>query len=580
MSIEVVSRELARFIQGSSSEALILRGLWGVGKTFLWQSLVEKASRDLNLGCEYYAYVSLFGVADLEALKNSILISRVKSSDIASRQGKSFNPREILKNVEKLPKVREWTGGLASSLAFLGIRDTLICFDDLERRGEGFDFREIFGLMSILKEHRNCRIVIIANEDTLDEASLVNFRRNSEKLVDINLELVQNPENAFNCVFLPQTPHRSLLHEFCLSLEIVNIRILQRLQRFMNGLAALLRETEEDVVRNVLSSLVLFVWCFYDKSDTAPTFEYLKDLNINRFIKMDQQSESEKEWNRLLREYGYRYTDEMDSLLASYIERGYLDEEAMRTEIEERNQNSKERAGQQYFRKAWDIYLDSFDDNEEEFAKALVDGFRGNMVYLTLQELDQVAFVLRKIERGRVADQLIGDYFQLRSGDIAKLKSGTRLTYSPEDVRLAQLLAETLAAISDTRSLGDVIKHITASNGWSFEDEEILVGAEIEDYCTFFRTDRSRQLRSYVKRCLDFGRYAGPSQRHKLIATKAESALRMLATENRINRLRVEALYGVSLEGSDQSEEGEVPAGDHTSVAEESAEVEDDFPST
>jgi hypothetical protein len=77
----------------------------------------------------------------------------MKASRIAGGHGSTaFNPKEILKSIEQLPKIREWTGGQATALAFTGIKDTLICFDDLERKGEGLGFREIFGLASSLKE--------------------------------------------------------------------------------------------------------------------------------------------------------------------------------------------------------------------------------------------------------------------------------------------------------------------------------------------------------------------------------------------------------------------------------------------
>src|SRR4051794_36848323 len=184
MSLQAIKGAVEQFIRDSRSDLLVLRGRWGVGKTFFWQSLVKEAGAAHSFGREYYGYVSLFGVTDIEALKNLILVSIGFASDVAKGDGKSFNIKKAMKDIERLPKVREWTGGLASEVAFLAIRDALICFDDLERKGDGLDFKDIFGLVSILKGQKNCKVILILNEDTLSDEDKESFRRHGEKLVD------------------------------------------------------------------------------------------------------------------------------------------------------------------------------------------------------------------------------------------------------------------------------------------------------------------------------------------------------------------------------------------------------------
>jgi hypothetical protein len=389
----------------------------------------------------------------------------------------------------------------------------------------------------------------------LADESRESFRRNSEKLVDIKLEFVQTPENAFDCVFDLNALHRPILSELCLKLGIVNIRILQRLQRLALGLVPLLRKSEEDVVRDVLSSLALFVWCFYDKSGAAPAFDYVKALNVNRYVEIEHSKDNSEEraWNRLLREYGYLHTNDIDLLLINYVERGYLDAEALSIQLSERNEASQREAGRQYHRDVWNLYLNSFDDNEEEFVRALIEGFRAKMAHLTLNELDQTVVTLRKFDRDEAANHLVGEYLALHRDELSKLKSTAGLVFPLRDAQLAQRLDELISAIPKARDLSEIVKRITVTHSFHPDDITFLANAPIEDYYTFFRTERSPELRSYVKQCLEFGRDA-TSEQGKLIARKATDALRSLASESRINRVRAEVLYGISLHDDNPSE--------------------------
>ncbi len=47
---------------------------------------------------------------------------------------------------ENVPALREYTGGIASQAVFMLLRNTLICLDDLERRGDGLAIKDVMGL--------------------------------------------------------------------------------------------------------------------------------------------------------------------------------------------------------------------------------------------------------------------------------------------------------------------------------------------------------------------------------------------------------------------------------------------------
>jgi Cdc6-like AAA superfamily ATPase len=79
MSTKIVEGEIKRFLAGSDAEVLCIKGKWGVGKTFAWMQYLREAEKHDRLSLTKYAYVSLFGLNDLEALRYAIFESTVET---------------------------------------------------------------------------------------------------------------------------------------------------------------------------------------------------------------------------------------------------------------------------------------------------------------------------------------------------------------------------------------------------------------------------------------------------------------------------------------------------------------------
>src|SRR5262245_14559836 len=112
--------------------------------------------------------------------------------------------------------------GMTNAAAFLTVNNTLICFDDLERKGRNLDMIDILGLVSLLKEQRNCKILIILNDESLQGKEKEEFSRHSEKLIDLELEFAQSSQEAFNCVFSKTDKYYDFIAEKCHKLDIDN----------------------------------------------------------------------------------------------------------------------------------------------------------------------------------------------------------------------------------------------------------------------------------------------------------------------------------------------------------------------
>ncbi len=103
------------------------------------------------------------------------------------------------------------------------------------------------------------------------------------------------------------------------------------------------------------------------------------------------------------------------------------------------------------------------------------------------------------------------------------------------------------AETAETRSLSEVVKEISSTKGWGSKDEEVLSNATVDEYYLFFKSEVSEHLAAYIDTCLQFGRFADASERQKRIAAHAIEALKLIATESRLNEIRVKR-FGILLD--------------------------------
>jgi Cdc6-like AAA superfamily ATPase len=179
MSTELVEKEIARFLASPDAEVLCLRGKWGVGKTYSWNEFLKQAQRQKRVALKSYSYVALFGLESLDQLKYAIFENsvgtdsvgvepsldtlRTNTASVASRLG-----RKSWSVLQHLPKVKDFAAAV-QSLSFLSVRNTIICIDDLERKGGHLPTKDVLGLISQLKDQRKCKVALILNADELEE---------------------------------------------------------------------------------------------------------------------------------------------------------------------------------------------------------------------------------------------------------------------------------------------------------------------------------------------------------------------------------------------------------------------------
>lgn len=559
MSLQIIQDQIEQFLSSDSPQVIAIKGTWGSGKTYAWKQFLTQAKERNRIATDRYSYISLFGVDSLEDFKY-LLFQQAIPMDLIGREASldSFKTNAIRladklgrKSLRSLFKF-DWLSGFAhamESLAYLSVSNYLICIDDLERKGRNLAMRDILGLVSALKEEKNCKIVIIQNDGELDGDDDEDYRKYREKVIDIELRFQPTAAECASVVLDANSELDSILIKHVAALNIDNIRVVKKIKTLSEGLNQLTAELEDEIRYQTFHSLTLFTWCFYGPKNAAPSLDYLKKLGYSLYgvEKEDELTDDKKRWNAYLQNYNFLHMDELDLAIAQVVETGYVVENEFLQTASEKNSAILASKGEQSFSDIWRLYHDSFDDNQEEFVAELCAGIKKHARYVTPFNLSGAVRVLRGLGRDDLADKAIDDYIEERS-DEGALFDLSNYSFAGEisDARLVERFEEAHTENAKPPTLREGIDRIAGKGGWGSRDEKALADASEDDYYELFRSEKGKHLSSYVNAALQFGRFSNASDQQRKIGKTATSALIRLGKESAINALRV-AKFGVDV---------------------------------
>ncbi|WP_394672139.1 hypothetical protein [Limnobacter sp.] len=560
MSLNIFTGEVERFLLTPKPEVLVIRGEWGIGKTFSWKKHIQRMAKS-GLPTSRYSYVTLFGVNSLNDLKFLIFQQSISNETVgtvasiesfkenASGFSESYG-RKGLGIFEKLPYVRDFVTEIRS-LAFLSLKNTLVCLDDVERKGKDLELREILGVVSQLKEEKGCKVVLIMNQSGLDQENEKQFEKYREKVVDVEITFAPTTQECASIGLDELDDLDSKLKPLVIKLGIRNIRIISRIKRLIRIIAPHLTSFEPEVLRQAIHTLTVFTWCYLSDDSTSPNFEFVKRGRLGLLgLNNDKSTPEQKAWRSLLHEYGLITIDEFDLVIAEIVEAGYVNVEKLSRSAATLNQQVVADKGDKSFGEAWRLYHDSFDNNQEQVIAMIFERFKENVKFITPLNLNGTVTLLRELKRGDLADQCI-DHYVFHRKDQPTLFDLDNYAFAADitDSTIIERFGKEIVSCEPTLPLRDVVARISSIRGWGKKDIDVMSSATENDYYELFKSEKGEHLRSYVKACIQFTQIAGVGERERLISTTALAALKRIASESEINRRRV-ASYGVEVDAT------------------------------
>lgn len=558
MSKNFVSDEIERFMSSKGPGVLCITGAWGTGKTYAWNALLKRG-RD-KLAYPKYSYVSLFGLNSIAELKQAIFenrVDRAKAGDAPTWETWRDNFRWFakkggpwfLKFVQKLPVLKDWIGHIEVGPLYLLVKDTLVCIDDLERKGRGLASADVLGVISDLRERKNCKVVLILNEEALEE-DRGSFALHLEKVAETKIRFEPSSEECV-AIGLDRSKLRAapLVKKFCLKLNITNIRVIQKIREATDRLEPCLEGADPATFEGALQTLVLAVWSLAQPKIAPPIDVMRRKAAFQAAPSNNPLAVQSAQWQGFLNDFGFVSCDEMDLVILDGVEKGYFDIATLRQHVDSRIKDAEHRRHQQDFHDVWRFVHDSFDSNEEVVIATIEGVFREHVGFLSPNDLNGTFTVLRALNRLEMARQLLRLYVETHPRG-----SRFELILADPDPEVVEALSRS-AVPPPAKSVSPPL--LKADGSFNVEDIEQLANMSVDEYCAMIVGWRGTELERNMRDILQFRGIVNPTEPMRRVVENTEAALRRLGSQTALNALRVRK-FGIVIGSANYSEEEDI----------------------
>ncbi|WP_120973843.1 P-loop NTPase fold protein [Helicobacter pylori] len=142
--------------------AIAINGEWGIGKTYLWKNELAPLIREELK--KNPIYTSVFGKKDEQAI-----IEDLVAQFLSAEKQKTNSIRNIINGILSFlsvhfgVKINVNVDFLFKMLKKEHMENTIVCIDEFERLSDKIPVQDILGLISELKEHKGCCVIVICN---------------------------------------------------------------------------------------------------------------------------------------------------------------------------------------------------------------------------------------------------------------------------------------------------------------------------------------------------------------------------------------------------------------------------------
>lgn len=575
-----VKHTVREFIKGTKSEVLAICGGWGVGKTYLWNSLLQQERTTQNLGLTAYGYVSLFGVSSLDQLKLSLFentiqldlipneqsstkrnLSRVKdlARSVYAGEFQKAKQQILVGAVNSARATRRIADAMPSSIAspikgltplfFSSVHDQFVCIDDIERRGEGLKLNEILGLVTFLKEERKCRVVLLLNSNSLEKHDQDLFNSHLEKVVDTVITMDPTCQEAIDIAFdgkndliTDQIKNRALV------LDIRNVRVLRKIEQLIQKAVIHLKAFHPKVNERAIFILTLVGWTIFEPK--ASPKEWFENVYRNAISPPDddyypdegedvQPTSEEQKMSR----YGFTDLDTFDLVLIKEALRGYFDSERTQNAGSLLQKQIEASASDETLRDAWRIAFDSFDKNENAVVATVVKATLDCCKFASIADLNKLISLLVALNRTQEAQDVI-DYFQENRKNDTQFWNLGNAWFEFHIEPMLKSAIESIKQEEESYSFEEIILKMGARSSSSHE-EKILSEFALEEFERVFLSKQGQQLNNIISSALYYANVSNCNPHQKTILEKSRAALLKISKSSALNSWRVNRYSGV-----------------------------------
>ncbi|MCH3697095.1 P-loop NTPase fold protein [Campylobacter lari] len=168
---------IANFLDNNSKKCLAINGSWGIGKTYLWKQVENKLS-EINAD-KKIVYIDLFGKESYKQILEEIVFKLYGTYNSITEKASNIVSKLIEKASYEFIKIEP--NAIFSFAKKDDFNNIIVCFDNIERRSDNLSLKEILGLVNLLKEEKECNVVVIFHEKELKEQDGILTENNKEE---------------------------------------------------------------------------------------------------------------------------------------------------------------------------------------------------------------------------------------------------------------------------------------------------------------------------------------------------------------------------------------------------------------
>lgn len=503
MSRETTKQDLLYYLKDDKVPVIALKGLWGTGKTHLWEEI--KGNFPPAEGNEHL-YASCFGLESIEQIKTALFQNSLgKAEGAAGTAQKYAGP--VIDLFEKISaKLAPGAGGVATVIGSLGglvqtalidkvLHSRLIVLDDIERRGNSLQIDALLGFIDLLKRN-HCKVLLILNEEPLEKAHALDWRTLKEKCLDREITLLTSPEEAADIGLSTDLQYRATVIETLMQLSVTNIRVIQRVDRVVKTVFEGVKDPHGTIEQSLLPAAVLMTALNFNAVPNGPDISQL----INEWsawcvkpIYYGKKTQEISDAVAFATKVELTRDGEFLDLVVQHILSGHRLKDKFDALFQQRNQSdASSQAVRAAIRYIEDAYMDPWMDNEEIIAQATAH--QNSWVNLSADKVSAIVSDLETRGANELAHNIAAAWVKRWSGSPSLWLSHLIPLEGFHPV-IKQALIEGNRQLSVRPTLLDAILKV-ASGGWSPNDTDAINEASVKEvYDTILALKRENFVR-------------------------------------------------------------------------------------
>lgn len=583
MTPSEINESLDAFLS-AEDRVLVIRGKWGVGKTHFWSNYVSDRIREKQIKQVAYSYISLFGKSSLSEVRASIFQAGalITSEDEIKKEFEetySTSTRLLslapwlqttaakatgfarltgwISNIAKSAPYTDKFSGLIASLEYKLVNKYLICIDDLERKGSNLSIREIMGLIDELANQKNCKVVLIFNDKSLNKNNdKEEFEEYREKVVDIEIEYNPSFEKTLSAAFAKDDEHLIHLTHLTEALNLKNIRVLRKLKRVLRVFSSVIGNTDPSIKEEFATHAAFITWAHFMRTEALP-YEFIKSrLNESTWssITNDKVSENEKRYREIAQKINIRPSI-FSHFIIEYLEKGYIETNKLHLQTQDLQMKIAQNKAHLELSSIWESYTDSFADNKLELLERFDSTLNEHIDKIHISEFSSALEMINEL--GGDVESLMNDYIKNHSSILTHPKPEDFLNVARVRFKPFKDKISALSSSSINYDIDEICERIATTRGWNEGDIEYLSSLSVKDIHAWMITNPQNLVAKIRSGLLFFRGLSSSSNEETIkfmrIAENTVGALKLIASTSDLNKRRVANLYNVSIEQQSQT---------------------------